>query len=174
MTAKNSPTSSTFENELRLLSRANELPLYEFDPFDESFFLEWSLLDVRLVAFRSRIGVLVASWGETEPVNSALLIGDGVLGIHVAGPRQVNELTAWTMGRTSFAESQAGSSLQLLDINDADNKIEIAAKRIEIRLGYCAVLRSPQPDFVDLSPEDAMKATPNWASAFQPTFAAAR
>jgi hypothetical protein len=166
-------TGCTFESELQRSSRIEDLPRYEFGPFDGSFFLEWSLLEVRAVAFRSRVGILLAGWRDDDPVNSALVVFDRVTESRVTGARRARDLTAWTVGGTTLERSPAGSTLRFLDASIAENEVAVTAERVEIRLGHCEEMTSAPPDFSALTPEEAMAAMPGWTASFVPMFASA-
>lgn len=162
----------TFESELQLPSRTHDVPSYEFDPFGGDFFLEWSLLDTRLVAFRSRVGVLLTNWRGDDPVNAALVVFDGITELRAMASHRVNDLTAWIVGGTTVGNSEWGPTFRFLDVSVNGNEVVVTAQRIEIRLGYCEEMTSTPPDFSELSPQQVMEATPDWSSSFTPQFAA--
>ena len=163
----------TFERELQQPSRTDDLPSYEYDPFNDEFFLEWSLLDVRLVAFRSRIGVMLSSWRDDDPVNAALFVFDGITELRANASRRIDDLTAWTVGGTEVEASERQATLRFLDVSVYENEVAVTAKRVEVRLGYCEEMTSAPPDFNESSPQRAMAATPTWTSPFTPMFVAA-
>ena len=163
----------TFERELQQPSRADGLPSYEFDPFDDNFFLEWSLLDIRLVAFRSRVGVLLSSWRSDDPVNAALFVFDGITELRATASPRVDDLTAWIVGATIVENSQWGATCRFLDVSVNGNEVAVTAKGVEIRLGYCEEMTSAPLDFTQVPPQQVMAATPNWISPFSPMFVAA-
>jgi|GEM_PF-4738351 len=134
---------------------------------------EWSLLEMRQISYRSRVGLLLSGWGEPGGYNAGLIVFDGVRAIRATGLSRPRELTAWIVGGTTTVLTDETIEFSIGDMTQLENEVAISCARVEVRLGYSREFATAPPDFVEETPEGAMRATPNWGAPFEALYAAA-
>lgn len=130
---------------------------------DSTDLAEWSLIEVRQLTYRQRVGFLLAC-GFYRECSAGLLVMDGVRSLAISGSvRQT--VYNWELGSVNVADTGLALEISLRAMDTRVGSVEVSAQSMQLFLGSTSTSSLAPPDLNDL--DDFQDRAPSWGTPFQ-------